>query len=67
MTSPTGTGAFKGGLLSVAMRWTDRLIGFGSTLVLARLLTPADFGLVAMAMVVVGLVDVLLDLGVTRR
>jgi O-antigen/teichoic acid export membrane protein len=64
MSSSTGTGAFTGGLLSVAMRWTDRLIGFGSTLVLARLLTPADFGLVAMAMVVVGLVDVLLDLGV---
>lgn len=64
MASSKGTGAFKGGLLSVAMRWTDRLIGFGSTLVLARLLTPVDFGLVAMAMVVVGLVDVLLDLGV---
>jgi lipopolysaccharide exporter len=46
------------------MRWTDRIVGLGSTLVLARLLTPADFGLVAMAMVVVGLVDVLLDLGV---
>ena len=48
----------------VAMRWTDRLIGLVSTLVLVRLLVPADFGVVAMAAVVVGLIDVVLDLGV---
>lgn len=47
------------------MRWTDRLFGLLSTLVLARLLVPADFGLVAMAMVIVGLLDALLDLGVS--
>ena len=35
--------------LTVAMRWTDRLIGFLSTLVLARLLAPEDFGVIAMA------------------
>ena len=46
------------------MRWTDRLIGLASTLVLARLLLPDDFGIVAMASVVVGLIDTLLDLGV---
>ena len=38
-----------GALLTVAMRWTDRLIGFLSTLVLARLLAPEDFGVIAMA------------------
>ncbi len=64
MTSAHRTTAFKGGLLSVGMRWTDRLIGLASTLILARVLVPADFGLVAMAMIVVGLIDVLLDLGV---
>lgn len=46
------------------MRWSDRLIGLISMVILARLLTPADFGIVAMASVVVGLIDVLLDLGV---
>lgn len=46
------------------MRWTDRLIGLLSTLILARILTPADFGIIAMSSVLVGLVDVLLDLGV---
>ena len=51
-------------LLTVGMRWTDRLIGFVSTLILARLLAPEDFGVIAMASLVIGLADVLLDLGV---
>lgn len=46
------------------MRWVDRLVGVLGTLVLARLLSPDDFGLVAMATVVVGLFEVLVDLGV---
>ena len=54
----------KGALLVVGMRWSDRLIGVISTLILVRLLVPADFGIVAMASIVVGLVDTLLDLGV---
>lgn len=58
------TTAFRGAILTVAMRWTDRLLGVLNTLILARLLVPADFGLVAMAMVFAGLVDVILDLGV---
>ena len=58
------TSVFKGAILTVSMRWTDRLIGFVSTLILARLLVPGDFGIVAMASLVVGLVDVLLALGV---
>ncbi len=61
-TGPTSV--FKGALLTVSMRWTDRLIGFISTLILARLLAPPDFGIIAMASLVVGLVDVLLALGV---
>lgn len=48
----------------MAARWTERVIGFVSVLVLARFLTPVDFGLVALAMVVVGLVDLVLDIGV---
>lgn len=53
-----------GASLSVAWRWTDRLLSLVSMPILARVLTPEDFGLVAMAMIVVGLIDVLLDLGV---
>ena len=55
---------FTGALIVVSMRWSDRLIGVISTLVLARLLVPDDFGVVAMASLFTGLVDVLLDLGV---
>ena len=52
-------------ILTVAMRWSDRLIGLVSMIILARLLVPADFGIIVMASVVVGLIDVLLDLGVS--
>lgn len=52
-------------ILTIAMRWSDRLIGLASTIVLARLLVPADFGVIVMASVVAGLVDVLIDLGVS--
>lgn len=61
---PGQTTVFKGALLSIAMRWTDRFIGLLSTLILARLLAPEDFGIIAMASLVIGLVGVLLDLGV---
>ncbi len=53
-----------GALLYIAMRWFDRLAGVVSTIVLARLLTPGDFGLVAIATIVLGLASVLLDFGI---
>lgn len=56
--------AFHGGIFTVATRWMDRVLGLVSTMLLARLLSPQDYGLVAMATVFVGLTDVLLDLGV---
>lgn len=54
----------RGALITVMMRWTDRLIGFVSTLILARLLVPDDFGIIAMASTFIELVNVFLDLGV---
>lgn len=64
MSDSQSDSVFKGAILTVAMRWADRSISFVSTLILARLLVPDDFGIIAMASVVVGLTDVLLDLGV---
>lgn len=61
---PGGMSIVQGTAVVVAMRWTDRLIGIVSTLILARLLTPEDFGIIAMASLAVALADVLLDLGV---
>lgn len=53
-----------GALLYIVMRWFDRLAGVVSTIVLARLLTPGDFGVVAIATVVLGLATVMLDFGI---
>jgi len=47
-----------GALWMVALRFIERGIGFVSTLILARLLVPADFGLVAMAMTVYAFVEI---------
>jgi len=53
-----------GALWTVGMRLADRMMGFLSTLVLARLLVPNDFGLVAMAMAIVALLETMTALGV---
>lgn len=58
------TSVLRGAALTVAMRWTDRLIGIASTLILARVLVPDDFGVIAMAALVIGFIDVLFDVGV---
>lgn len=58
------SGVASGAALTVLMRWADRLIGFVSTMILARLLVPEDFGIIAMASLVIGLVDTFLNLGV---
>lgn len=41
----------------IGARLADRAIGLIGTVILARVLTPADFGLVAMAMAVIGLIE----------
>lgn len=51
----------RGTVWSLAMRWSIRLIGMLSVLILARLLTPADYGVMAMATLTIGLVQVFLD------
>jgi len=40
----------------ISMRWGGRLIGLVSTMVLARLLTPNDFGIVAIATSYIGII-----------
>jgi O-antigen/teichoic acid export membrane protein len=54
---------FSGALWMISARWGIRGIGLISTIVLVRLLTPADFGVVALAMLVVGLVEVFGETG----
>lgn len=49
----------RGSAWMIALRWAIRLTGLVSTLVLARLLTPKDFGVVAIAMIVVEMFEIL--------
>lgn len=53
----------RGAMFTVGMRWINRVIGLVSTLILARLLVPEDFGIAAMASLGVGLAATLLDVG----
>lgn len=54
----------RGAAWMVAMRWTVRGIGLINTIVIARLLTPADFGIVTMAWIVVEFLMVLTETNV---
>lgn len=53
----------KGALWSLGMRWSIKGIGLLSTFIMARFLTPQDYGVVALAFLVVGLVDAFLNAG----
>lgn len=48
----------RGTLLSVTLRWFIKGIGLLSTVVLARFLTPGDYGVMVMATLVIGLVEI---------
>ncbi len=54
----------RGSIWMQAMRWGIRGIGLVSTIILARLLIPEDFGIVAMAMIVVGFIETFAHAGV---
>jgi len=55
--SSLGKRMAKGAVWTVLMRITLRSIGIVSTIVLARLLVPADFGLVVLASMLIGFVE----------
>lgn len=44
-------------------RWMARVIGFVSIIIIARLLLPEDFGIVASALLVVTFFDIMIELG----
>lgn len=53
----------RGGAVTMLAQGLKTLLQLGSTAVLARLLSPSDFGLVAMVLVVTGFVALFRDLG----
>ena len=50
---------------TVAAKWSVQVLSWGSMLVLARLLSPSDFGLVGMASVYLGLVSMVSEFGLS--
>ena len=52
-----------GAFWTLALRVTERSVGLVSIVVLARLLTPRDFGVVALAALVVGVLDLIGSFG----
>lgn len=51
----------KGAAWSLGTRWGIRIIGFLNTMIMARLVLPEDYGIVAMSFLVVALIQSLLD------
>jgi O-antigen/teichoic acid export membrane protein len=56
---------FRGTKWYTAMRWSIRGMGFISSAILARLLLPEDFGLVAIVMVILAFIELVFDFGVS--
>jgi PST family polysaccharide transporter len=55
----------RGGAVTITNQGFKFVIALGATAVLARLLTPEDFGLIGMAMAVIGFIAVFKDLGLS--
>jgi len=58
--------SFHGGLFTLGAQGAQWLVTTASTVVMARLLTPADFGLVAMVTTISGLCQAFADLGLSE-
>ena len=56
----------RGALLAVALQWSLRLVGLVSVFILARLLTPEDFGVAGLAMATVALVEIFSVIGLRQ-
>ncbi len=65
MTPPPSpkSALIKGAAWTIALRWSVKGLGFLNTVIMARILVPADYGIVAMAFLVLGIVQALLDFG----
>lgn len=61
--APMRHAAIRGAAIAIALAWSMRLIGLVSVFVLARLLSPDDFGVIAMAAAMMALVDIFTNIG----
>lgn len=62
-TNTPKTNLIRGAAWTIGTRWLIKGLGFINTVIMARLLLPEDYGIVAMGMLVVGLIQTFLDFG----
>ena len=62
-TVTVGEQVISGSLWLGSWRWSARLIGFGTTVILARLLVPEDFGILATGTIIIGFFSIMTGLG----
>jgi PST family polysaccharide transporter len=62
-SSDLGRLALRGGIVSVAVQYGNGALQIAGAIILARLLTPEDFGLVAIVMVLTSFAPALIDFG----
>lgn len=60
-----GQQTIRGVLVTVGGQWSKTLLQLGATMVLARVLAPDDFGLLAMVAAIIGLAELVRDFGLT--
>ena len=61
-----GRASLHSGVIFIAARGANIFVQLASTILLARVLTPHDFGLVAMVIALVGFAPMLIDLGTSE-
>jgi O-antigen/teichoic acid export membrane protein len=57
---------YRSAMLAVAMQWSLRFIGLVSVFILARLLTPEDFGIIGLAIAALAVVELLGAIGLRQ-
>ena len=65
MNSVAKKAAYGLGWLAI-IRYSNRIAGFATTLILARLVAPEDFGLIVIATMVMELLNIMKDMGVSQ-
>jgi O-antigen/teichoic acid export membrane protein len=65
MSESTGKKAVRALAVVGSGKVMEKVLSFGTTLVLARLLSPEDYGIMAMAVIVIGFVDFFNEIGIS--
>ena len=65
-TTGLGEKVYRSSIWMIGGQWLNRIIGFVSVVILARLLTPEDYGICAMATLIISFLEIVTVLGGDR-